>query len=548
MKNKIRLTLRYKLIGIMSLVAAIALILAAAAVVVNQVDREKRYIAEELNTLAEMTAINSAAALAFNDRDAAMDTLNALEAEPGIVWAVLFDTNGDVLARYPDYVSEAGGIYEQIVHNWLLENRFSQGAMQGAPAQGIAAEFFHRGMMAILRPVRMNGETIGSVLLVNDMRRLAEQLAGFYPKMLTVLLISLLVVVFLSVYVQKIITRPVLELLNVMRQVSVEENYAVRVDSKTNDEFGILAGGFNQMLDTIHQRDEELARHNVNLEQEVVRRTQALSQASAMMSEAMIEAREARDAAVRANQAKSEFLANMSHELRTPMHAILSFSELGQKRLEVAPLNKLGGYFDHINQSARRLLNLINDLLDLAKLESGRMEFHIARNDLSKVLDRCLTELEPSILEKGLTQVVQSTDCSTQAEFDGLRIGQVITNLLGNAIKFSPKGKAIHIRIQTDTLPAGRRKEDAGNVPALRVSIQDEGAGIPEGEEEAIFDKFTQSSKTKTGAGGTGLGLAISKEIIEGHRGRIWAGNAPQGGALFHFVIPVAAQSGACPA
>jgi signal transduction histidine kinase len=395
-------------------------------------------------------------------------------------------------------------------------------------------------MVVVLWPVRINSETIGSVLLVNDMRRLDEQLAGFYPRMLTVLGASLLVVLFLSAHLQKIITRPVLELVKVMKQVSDEKNYAVRAEDKTGDEFGALAAGFNEMLEVIHQRDEQLARHNENLEQQVAQRTQALSDANDMLTMVALDAREAQDAAVRANLAKSEFLANMSHELRTPMHAIINFSSFGLKKLKDAPLEKLGSYFFRIDESARRLLELVNDLLDLAKLESGRMEFHTASNDLSKVLDRCLAEQESFIQEKGLTLNVLPPNCPTQAEFDDLRIGQVITNLLGNAIKFTPEGKAIHIRIQEDTLPAGRRMEDEGNVPALRMSIEDEGVGIPEGEQTAIFDKFIQSSKTKTGAGGTGLGLAISKEIIEGHRGRIWAENAPQGGAVFHFVIPVA--------
>jgi signal transduction histidine kinase len=127
----------------------------------------------------------------------------------------------------------------------------------------------------------------------------------------------------------------------------------------------------------------------------------------------------------------------------------------------------------------------------------------------------------------------------TKGVFDPEKIAQVIVNLLSNAVKFTPEGKQIFISTIEDTLPAGRRKNDQGQQQALRLVVRDEGVGIPDDEFESVFDKFIQSSKTKSGAGGTGLGLAICKEIIEGHHGCIWAENAPNGGAVLSFIIPI---------
>lgn len=250
----------------------------------------------------------------------------------------------------------------------------------------------------------------------------------------------------------------------------------------------------------------------------------------------------AKEQAEAANAAKSEFLANMSHELRTPMHAILSFAQLGQKKLSGEDA-KAGQYFQRIHDSGKRLLNLINDVLDLAKLEAGHMVMDPGEHDLARIAGQCAEELEGRLLEKHLRLERADAPCATLAWIDKVRIGQVVTNLLSNAIKFTPEGRRIHLHFAEDILPAGRRQSDHGAMSALRCTIRDEGIGIPPDELAAIFDKFVQSSTTKSGAGGTGLGLAICREIIEAHHGRIWAENASDGGAVFHFVVPCLART-----
>lgn len=236
-----------------------------------------------------------------------------------------------------------------------------------------------------------------------------------------------------------------------------------------------------------------------------------------------------------ANEAKSLFVANISHELRTPMHAILGFAQLGRER---SAEHKIKDYFERIGYSGRRLLALIDDLLDLSKLEAGQMQLTLQRLGIRSVVDHAAREFEPLLRERRLHLVVDEEAQLPPALLDPQRFGQVVRNLLSNAVKFSPEGGSIYVRI----------KRSQGLAPMLQLIISDEGVGIPETELETIFDKFVQSSKTRTGAGGTGLGLAICRELVMAHHGLIHAHNAPTGGAVLVVELPPAPPQSAHPA
>ncbi|MCG3186054.1 MAG: Sensor histidine kinase RcsC [Rhodocyclaceae bacterium] len=281
-----------------------------------------------------------------------------------------------------------------------------------------------------------------------------------------------------------------------------------------------LAGYIGTSVD-VH----DLRMHRERLESEVRSRT-------AELHAALESAQAAQLAAEQAATAKSQFLANMSHELRTPLHAILSFAALGKRRLARSTPEKLGDYFARIQTSGERLLGLLNDLLDLAKLEAGQATIALQLGDILVPIKEIFAELEALAGDKKLKLALVSSSPSVLAMVDKGKFSQLIRNLMGNAIKFTPAGGTIEVRV--GGAPAGT---------GVELTVADSGVGIPDDELERIFDKFVQSSRTRSGAGGTGLGLAICREIAALHGGTLSARNGANGGAEFTFRLPSAEAS-----
>ncbi len=281
------------------------------------------------------------------------------------------------------------------------------------------------------------------------------------------------------------------------------------------------AGAFTEVEElTLQLEKKNIKLHNYGLQLE-----ETVKARTAELEQALVETEESKKIAVEANNAKSEFLANMSHELRTPMHGILGFSKLGINKLNNTGTSKLGSYFQQIYTSGDKLLTLLNDLLDLSKLEAGMMVYDYGKVSLVRLVSSVIDELEAIALEKGITIQLNHPNDEDMVEADNTRLGQVVRNLLSNALRYSEEGEKTKVEIKSES-------------SELTVSVRDYGVGIPENETEAIFDKFIQSSKTKSNSGGTGLGLSISYQIIKDHKGRIWAENNPDRGATFYFSLP----------
>lgn len=280
------------------------------------------------------------------------------------------------------------------------------------------------------------------------------------------------------------------------------------------------------------------------------------------------------------NRAISDWVNFIAHEIRNPISGLFSFTQLGLKKLDrqgaaaafsrvrqvldrttdlnpkaiadiraeldrldkttLVKIDRLAGYFQRIFDSAYRLNQLLNELLDLSKLEFGRMPFDMRKANMRTIINEATFELEAALSEKQLQLVIHNTDINTEIECDGFRIGQLIRNLLSNAIKFTPDGKTITIACEESQIKSDSRHSDY-QTSAMTVTIADEGIGIPEDQISEVFDKFKQSRKTRKGEG-TGLGLPICREIVNAHGGRIWVESIEEHGSRFHFTIPYALE------
>jgi PAS domain S-box-containing protein len=227
----------------------------------------------------------------------------------------------------------------------------------------------------------------------------------------------------------------------------------------------------------------------------------------------------------RANRLKSEFLSGMSHELRTPLHTIIGFTELLEEQTEGTLNEKQLRFVRHIYRDSQHLLALINDVLDLSKIESGRMELQREIFPLAEALEETVSSLRPRAEAK---ELVLHADCPADAELyaDRLRMKQIFYNLLSNAIKFTPA----HGKVSVDV---------SVGPSAIEICVADTGIGIPGSEHESVFDKFYQVGQRQAGGQeGTGLGLAITKHLIEQHGGTIGLESWPGKGSRFTFTIP----------
>lgn len=257
------------------------------------------------------------------------------------------------------------------------------------------------------------------------------------------------------------------------------------------------------------------------------------------VSQRTFELSEEKNKAEQANLAKTEFLANISHELRTPMHSILAYSSMGIDKINDADKNKLLKYFTNIHSSGERLLLLLNDLLDLSKLEAGKIDLVVTNVSLQDLIGTAIDENESLASNKGISIKYEAVDFDTSVDLDSAKITQVMNNLISNALEYGAAGKEVSISITKQSLSLNNENNDRDS-NALAVSVSDKGVGIPESELHDVFDKFIQSSVTTTKAGGTGLGLSICKEIINEHNGVIYAENNTGGGVTFTFVLPKA--------
>jgi signal transduction histidine kinase len=299
-------------------------------------------------------------------------------------------------------------------------------------------------------------------------------------------LASVLLALGLGYVISWSLIEPVTEIDARLRQIAAGD-FSQRVDVANRDELGLLA-------DNVNRTSEELGRLYQQLQT--------------------------------ASRHKSEFLANTSHELRTPLNAILGYTELIQDGIYGDVPDAIREVLDRVQSNGRHLLGLINDVLDLSKIEAGQLELSIGGYSMQEVVQTVAAATESLAAEKRLKVRVMLSDNLPAGEGDERRITQVLLNIVGNAIKFTEAGE---VTVQA-----------AAANGSFQVSVADTGPGIGAGDRERIFDAFQQVDSSITRQkGGTGLGLSISKKIVELHGGRIWVESELGRGSIFRFTLPV---------
>ncbi len=499
------LSIKRKLTLITMLTSSIALILSSVSFLIYDLVSFRNLLRQDLMTQAEIIGYNSAGAMEFKDEPAATATLSALTAKEDIVTAVLYKPDGKIFAHYFRGNTAFSGFLP--VH---LQEKGSR---------------FEGGYLEVFQEVTLNGEHVGTLFLQSDMRQWSLRAKRYANILIIFVLVSGLFALFVSSKLQGLISKPILHLENTMRMVSSNKNYAVRAVKTYSDEIGRLIDGFNTMLSEIQERDTALQSTNGELKT----RTKELEEEVFQRKQAQEELLNAKHAAEEANRAKSTFLANMSHELRTPLNAIIGYSEMLEE--ETRDSGKVENVQDlkKIQTAGKHLLSLINDVLDLSKIEAGKMGLHLEMFHVAHMIEEMVTTLQPAAAKNANSIHVHVADNVSVMKADLTKVRQILFNLLSNACKFTDHGT---ISVDVDQINVADREW-------IQFKVSDTGIGISAKQKENLFHEFAQADTSIARKyGGTGLGLAITHRFVQLMRGQINVESEPGQGATFTVQLP----------
>jgi len=497
-----------KLTRMNMLVSGAALLIACVAFVAYDLVTFRQAMVYNLSIQAQMAGSNSVSPLLFNDRQAAENTLSALTAAHNVISAGIYTLDGRPFATY-----------WRDVHGQTL-------ALPKMPASQTEAHWFKDGQLVLVRTIMFQGKPTGTVYIRSDLQEMTHRLKRYAGIAAMVLLASLIAALLVGSIFQRAVAEPIVHLAEIARIVSRDKDYAIRATpTGKRDEPDILIGAFNEMLGQIQEREGALQLAHDELEQRVKERTAELETAKKELEEFSYSVVRAKEEVERASKFKDQFLSTMSHELRTPLNAVLGFSDLLADE-RYGPLNdRQQRYVSHIHTGGKHLLKLISDILDLSKIEAGRMELTREDVKVAAAFTEVISALYP-LAEKKSQALLQELEPNLCVHADAMRFKQVLTNLVGNAIKFTPEG--------------GRIKLGAHQVDnQVRIEVRDNGPGIPPEQQQRIFEAFVRLAQAGNATEGTGLGLAITSSLVELHGSKLGIESQPGEGACFYFSLPL---------
>jgi signal transduction histidine kinase len=475
------LSLQWKLLWVSMLASGTTLLLICMALIIYDRMTFRQVLVRQLAGQAEMLGWNSASALLFDDPGAAAETLTALRAEPRVIAAGIYRANGQLFATYERPAPTAPAVLP---------------AQLGAPADGHRFEDAH---LALFRPIVGSGQAIGTVYILADLYEIQQRLVRYLGIAGTVGLASFALALMISSWLQRRISRPLLQLAQTARIVSAEKDYTVRVMANSRDELGLLVDAFNEMLTQIQWRDAALQQAHDELEQRVIERT------------AQFEA---------ANQELEAFSYSISHDLRAPLRAINGFARILLEEQAPHLADEAQEYLQLVRDNAQYMGQLIDGLLTFSRLSRQPLiKQPVAPADLVR---QVLSDLRAAQAGRRIDLTVGDLP---MCQSDPVLLKQVFANLLANALKFTSQREVAVIAV-------GCREAQGEQV----YFVRDNGVGFNMAYADKLFGVFQRLHRAEDYEG-TGVGLAIVQRIIHRHGGRVWAEAAVDQGATFYFTL-----------
>jgi signal transduction histidine kinase/ActR/RegA family two-component response regulator len=505
------ISVRHKLTGIIFLVSVVVLTLAGLGLAVIQVRQLRNESERNLQVLAEIIAVSAHPSLLFRSPLDAESVLTSLRAQPDVISAYLFDASQMPLAAYLRSTAPAQRLSASLDLEQMKSEEFQ---VESGLNSSRDLQWIEPNHLALFRVIEANGQRLGYLYLRSELTRLKQQQSLFLYGSLIVLGGAATIALLLGTRLQRLVSNPVNALAGQMRQITLKHNFEARGIAAGSDEFSQLFRGFDDMLVAINERDQRLREHSLHLEQAVRERT--------------LELHAAKDAAERASQAKSQFLANMSHEIRTPMIGVLGMTELLRSEVSNDRQRQLA---DTIYSSGEALLSILNDLLDVAKIEAGKLTLDATPFGPAQCVRQVVALFAEPARRKGVAlEFIVEPGLPDQVVGDPGRIRQIVVNLVGNAVKFTGHGRV------TVTL-AGDPPTESSQC-TFRIIVRDTGIGIAPEAIERIFEAFGQADDSLSRShGGTGLGLSIVRELAAMMDGEVTVASLPGEGSCFTVTL-----------